>query len=301
MTIKERKKQIFIVLKNTTSGSFTTLTSASVAVSGGTAGWVTVTGENVTGGNAYLTLTAAGVQGYSLGVRHSSTDLVLNSGGALAATDLITVSNTGSVSLIGPLNVGPGTSTFSLGNAGQLTLIASQTTSDTPLEISNSAQRWQWRLNGIDGQMRLCDVTNGKVPIKVVASTQAIVLTGSLAIGGAISTTDTTSSTSTTTGSGKFAGGVGIVENLNVGGFIQINATTAATAVNTGALKSANFGFSGALGDPCFIGGSLQTGAPIGGTAAAWKHGIYVAGAPTVTGYIQLDVGGVLYKVAAST
>jgi hypothetical protein len=47
--------------------------------------------------------------------------------------------------------------------------------------------------------------------------------------------------------------------------------------------------------------GALTTAAPVGGTAAAWKGGIYVAGAPTVTGYVQLDVAGTLYKVAVST
>ena len=46
---------------------------------------------------------------------------------------------------------------------------------------------------------------------------------------------------------------------------------------------------------------SLTTSAPSGGTAGAWKHGIAVTTTgllPSTTTYIQLDVGGVLYKVA---
>lgn len=46
---------------------------------------------------------------------------------------------------------------------------------------------------------------------------------------------------------------------------------------------------------------SLQTAAPAGGTAGVWKAGIYVASAPAATGYVQLDIGGTLYKLLAST
>ena len=46
--------------------------------------------------------------------------------------------------------------------------------------------------------------------------------------------------------------------------------------------------------------GGLQTPAPAGGTAGVWKLGILVTTASVfdTTRYIQLDVGGVLYKVA---
>ncbi len=49
--------------------------------------------------------------------------------------------------------------------------------------------------------------------------------------------------------------------------------------------------------------GSLTTAAPSGGTAGAWKTGILVTAAvvPDTTRYIQLDVGGTLYKVIIST
>lgn len=49
------------------------------------------------------------------------------------------------------------------------------------------------------------------------------------------------------------------------------------------------------------IGGSLTTATPTGGTAGAWKNGIAVtttALVPSTTVYIQLDVGGTLYKMA---
>jgi hypothetical protein len=49
---------------------------------------------------------------------------------------------------------------------------------------------------------------------------------------------------------------------------------------------------------------SVTTGAPIGGTAAAWKGGIAVTGSgvpSTSKTYIQLDVNGVLYKLLVST
>jgi hypothetical protein len=46
--------------------------------------------------------------------------------------------------------------------------------------------------------------------------------------------------------------------------------------------------------------GSITTSAPNGGTAGAWKHGINVTATCThdTTKYIQLDVGGTLYKMA---
>ncbi len=48
------------------------------------------------------------------------------------------------------------------------------------------------------------------------------------------------------------------------------------------------------------FGTSLLTGAPSGGTAGVWKLGILVTTASVfdTTRYIQLDVGGTLYKLA---
>jgi hypothetical protein len=47
-------------------------------------------------------------------------------------------------------------------------------------------------------------------------------------------------------------------------------------------------------------GGALKTSAPSGGTAAEWKFGSVVSGSVALDGskYIELDIGGTLYKVA---
>jgi hypothetical protein len=47
--------------------------------------------------------------------------------------------------------------------------------------------------------------------------------------------------------------------------------------------------------------GGLSTDSPAGGTARTWKLGQYNATAPTATGYIEVEVNGVLYKLLAST
>ena len=58
-------------------------------------------------------------------------------------------------------------------------------------------------------------------------------------------------------------------------------------------------------GSPNYFGGnittagSLTTGAPAGGTAGAWKMGIWVNTPTVATGYIQVDVGGTLYEIPA--
>lgn len=49
--------------------------------------------------------------------------------------------------------------------------------------------------------------------------------------------------------------------------------------------------------------GSVTTGTPSGGTAGAWKLGVRVAATTTLdtTQYLQVDIGGTLYKVALVT
>jgi hypothetical protein len=50
------------------------------------------------------------------------------------------------------------------------------------------------------------------------------------------------------------------------------------------------------------VGDSFKTADPTGGTAAEWKMGSYVAvAAPAPTGYIEIDIAGTLYKIAAGT
>ena len=47
--------------------------------------------------------------------------------------------------------------------------------------------------------------------------------------------------------------------------------------------------------------GSIRTGTPTGGTARPWKLGQYNATAPTATGYVEVEINGVLYKLIAAT
>jgi len=49
------------------------------------------------------------------------------------------------------------------------------------------------------------------------------------------------------------------------------------------------------------VAGSMRTGTPTGGTASAWKFGKYNTTAPSATGYVEVDIGGTLYKLLAST
>jgi filamentous hemagglutinin len=57
-----------------------------------------------------------------------------------------------------------------------------------------------------------------------------------------------------------------------------------------------------ATGNATF-GGNIKTAAPSGGTAGAWKLGVRVAATTTLdtTQYLQVDIGGTLYKVALVT
>lgn len=75
---------------------------------------------------------------------------------------------------------------------------------------------------------------------------------------------------------------------------ITSTSTTTGTLVVTGGL-----GVSGAV----FTGSGITTGAPSGGTAAAWKFGSLVTAAvvPDTTRYVELDVGGTLFKMIVGT
>ncbi len=56
---------------------------------------------------------------------------------------------------------------------------------------------------------------------------------------GAINTTNTTDSTTTTTGSGIFAGGIGLLKALTAGGIIKTTLTTDSSSLSTGSLQTA--------------------------------------------------------------
>ncbi len=83
-------------------------------------------------------------------------------------------------------------------------------------------------------------------------------------------------------------------------GEIALANTTDSTTTATGSLHTL-----GGLGvaKAVVTGSSIKTGTPSGGTAGAWKFGILVTAAVTAdtTRYIQLDVGGTLYKLIIST
>ena len=47
--------------------------------------------------------------------------------------------------------------------------------------------------------------------------------------------------------------------------------------------------------------GTYTSLAPTDGTAAPWRLGSYVTTAPTATGYVQVEINGVKYKLLAAT
>jgi hypothetical protein len=47
--------------------------------------------------------------------------------------------------------------------------------------------------------------------------------------------------------------------------------------------------------------GTITTNQPTDGTARPWKLGEYVTTAPTATGYVQVEINGVKYKLLAAT
>jgi len=100
-------------------------------------------------------------------------------------------------------------------------------------------------------------------------------------------------------GTGLFSNATG-TSNLKAWGDLNISGTTDSTDKDTGALV-----VEGGLGVEKAIvtGGAITTAAPTTGTAGAWKFGIRVAATTTLdtTQYIQLDVGGTLYKLAVVT
>jgi hypothetical protein len=85
----------------------------------------------------------------------------------------------GAVTTTGTLTVGAGTSAFNVGNSGQLTVASNGAATDTPLQISNTAQNWQLRLNGSNSALWFYNVTGGSVPL-VLSSTGAATFAGTV-------------------------------------------------------------------------------------------------------------------------
>lgn len=90
-------------------------------------------------------------------------------------------------------------------------------------------------------------------------------------------------------------------ENTANGGAFGFNSTTTQrfTFINGGLAEIASIDFSGNQ----ILSGSIKTAAPNTGTAANWKLGSRVAATVVVntTEYIEIDIGGTLYKLATVT
>lgn len=81
------------------------------------------------------------------------------------------------------------------------------------------------------------------------------------------------------------------------GGVARILLGTGATTAN--AVVTPTVALSVSTTNATFI-GSITTAAPVGG-AGAWELGVYTATAPTATGYVTIEIGGVQYKLLAAT
>ncbi len=100
-------------------------------------------------------------------------------------------------------------------------------------------------------------------------------------------------------------GATGITDGLvtgSVAGDLVIRANGGNFLVTTDSGTSVGFKLAASTAAATFK-SSITTGAPSGGTAGAWKFGIRVAATVVLdtTQYIQLDVGGTLYKVAIAS
>jgi hypothetical protein len=93
------------------------------------------------------------------------------------------------------------------------------------------------------------------------------------------------------------------IASYQSGVLVRVRDTTASTSTSTGALVVGN-GTSGGLGvgGNINLGGSVTTGAPAGGTAAAWKLGTVASVSPTSPNRtIEVDIGGTIYYIHAKT
>lgn len=157
---------------------------------------------------------------------------------------------------------------------------------------------------------------------------------------GVVSIFNTTASTSTSTGALVVSGGVGVAGAINAGGAITSNNGSGSGLLGmrsssgnasyvfwseTGVADRGILGFNNgsstlsyrsgassfATGTEVFAitsggnvtaGGSVQTAAPAGGTAAAWKLGTVASVSPTSPNRtIEVDIGGTIYYLHAKT
>lgn len=93
---------------------------------------------------------------------------------------------------------------------------------------------------------------------------------------------------------------IGGTADITGSGGLKVFGTTDATNSTSGAVQIAG---GAGIAKALFVGGAITTGAPNTGTAGAWKLGIKVDATTTLdtAKYLQVDVGGTLYKVALVT
>ena len=188
----------------------------------------------------------------------------------------------------------------------------------TVVDSLNTAESAYQPLTIASSTLRLNDLTNGAI----------VTGTGTFTISG------TTASTSTSSGALVVSGGVGVAKEMYLGGgllnvakagagaTIEINADSgfasklamqrAATNRWTLEVDSSDVLTLKSLGTTAaltmtgttsaeFV-GSIKTGAPSGGTAAAWKLGTVASVSPTSPNRtIEVDIGGTIYYIHAKT
>jgi hypothetical protein len=171
----------------------------------------------------------------------------------------------------------------------------------------------------IHGNVGLGLGTAGTIALNITSAQQVQVLAS-------------TASTGTSSGALVVSGGVGVAKSLNVGEAVTVAGGAFAAA---SFYKSASLGtvLSGATGSSYDLyitnpagnyvmqvptgtrnaqfaatlttvgaitsGASISTSAPTGGSGA-WELGVYSTTAPSATGYVTIEIGGVAYKLLAS-
>ena len=145
-----------------------------------------------------------------------------------AGTDRITVAADGSVSVAGALTV-TGAITGNL--TGNCSGTAATVTGAAQAAITSVGTLSALSVSGAITGATATNTINGIIinsgavsGITTLAGTGAISGFTSFAGSGIISTSNTTDSTSTTTGSGKFAGGLGVAKSAYIGGLVTIEA-----------------------------------------------------------------------------
>jgi hypothetical protein len=234
--------------------------------------------------------------------------------GDTTAYNLINVQNTlGTAKFIvrGDGNVGIGTTTpqrklqvttsmmLSSGSTAQEFLIGDDNVRYFALQTPSGAANLQFNLYGGSNIMTMTSAANVLIGTTTDAG-QKLQVNGA----GLFSTTNTTGSTILLTLS-RNTGGYGYTQfQQSYDSTFYANGKTL-TLINDSATSFAHFAGNnaGTVTDLIIPTGAVKTAAPSGGTAAAWKLGSRVAATVTLSTsqYIEVDIGGTLYKLAIVT